>query len=101
MAAGRHTNQEHNGGLTSRTPILTLRMAPKKKAKISEEAKNVEKDEAEDKEVDDDHEVESSSEEEEDEEDLDGSSDDDSDEEILVRAQPTFTHTSQHGKDVF
>lgn len=85
MAAGRHTNQEHNGGLTSRTPILTLRMAPKKKAKISEEAKNVEKDEAEDKEVDDDHEDESSSEEEEDEEDLDGSSDDDSDEEILVR----------------
>ena len=51
MAAGRHTNQEHSGGVTSRTPILTLRMAPKK-AKISEEAKNVEKDEAEDKEVD-------------------------------------------------
>lgn len=101
MAAGRHTNQEHNGGLTSRTPILTLRMAPKKKAKISEEAKNVEKDEAEDKEVDDDHEDESSSEEEEDEEDFDGSSDDDSDEEILVRAQPTFTYTPQHRKDVF
>ena len=101
MAAGRHTNQEHNGGLTSRTPILTLRMAPKKKAKISEEAKNVEKDEAEDKEKDDDHEDESSSEEEEDEEDFDGSSDDDSDEEILVRAQPTFTYTSQHRKDVF
>ena len=101
MAAGRHTNQEHNGGLTSRTPILTLRMAPKKKAKISEEAKNVEKDEAEDKEVDDDHEDESSSEEEEDEEDLDGSSSDDSDEEIMVSTHPIFTRTSKHVNDVF